>query len=429
MSEWQRLRPADHQALAGRVLSPKAATLARRLSEAGSLDIAELREGLAITTRSYVGRLRLDDLVLVVRPKLAPAILLSLFRYAYGLRKLDLHRPLVEVGAGEILHELLIAQLHAEARELLERGTMRRYVEKDAWLSSPRGRINVPALARAGGLWQAALPCRHHPRSSDHVLHQVLAGGLRMAAESTTHPKLRVAVHRLAEAYAAMSQSVPLNEARLQEAIRSLNRLTSHYEPSLRLITLLYRAQALELEGEPDGLQLPGFLFDMNRFFQALVARLLTENLADHHVEEERTLHDTIRFLPDRNPRNRRPPRPRPDFLIHGRTGLVAILDAKYRDLWTRSLPREMLYQLGIYALSQPRGSTAAIVYPTEDPTAREATLAIQEPAGGSPQAYVALRPLCLPELARAVGASSSERLRSMARTLLYGAHSRPSAH
>jgi 5-methylcytosine-specific restriction enzyme subunit McrC len=218
-----------------------------------------------------------------------------------------------------------------------------------------------------------------------------------------------------------MARSVPLNASVFESARRQLNRLTTVYEPALKLIELLYQCSALSL-GDSAEVTVSGFLFDMNRFYQALLARFLNEYLSDHDVQEEASLNDLLRYVPTMNPRGRSSPRPRPDFVVRQRGQVVALLDAKYRDLWEHDLPRDMLYQLSLYALSQPRGATAAIVYPTTAPEAREAVLEIRDPVAGRAQGFVALRPLLLSRLANVLEDATGRQPRQLALELVFGA-------
>jgi hypothetical protein len=106
---------------------------------------------------------------------------------------------------------------------------------------------------------------------------------------------------------------------------------------------------------------------------------------------------------------------------VRWRGEAVALLDAKYRDLWERELPRNMLYQLSVYALSQPRGSTAAILYPSTASEAREAVTEIRDPVVGRSQGFVALRPVLLSRLAGAIHEATEREARQVAAELAFG--------
>lgn len=420
LQEWEHYTPETTPALRGLSFAGDTATRLRaeQLTTTQQLEILELVRGLAIQTHSFVGNVMLGPVQLVIHPKLTGLPLLNLLRYAYHLRDLAiLPESDYAIGAATF-QDLLIAQLAAEVEEVLARGLHREYERTAEPLSSPRGRLDFQTYARRGGIAAAALPCIHHPRLEATLLNQVLLAGLNLGAHLTTDLILRVRLRRLAQVLALTPTPAPLHQETLAQAKRALDRRTAAYRPALTLIELLLQASGLALD-LPTGLRLPGFLFDMNRFFQALLSRFLHDYLpGDYIIRDEYRLKEMFAYVPGHNPRHSQTPTPRPDFAILQGVHLVALLDAKYRDLWESPLPREMLYQLSLYALSQPSGATATILYPTLDPTAREARIAIREPVSGDNRAYVVLRPVDLLYLNQVLTTFTGEKQRRACRVL-----------
>jgi 5-methylcytosine-specific restriction enzyme subunit McrC len=289
--------------------------------------------------------------------------------------------------------DLLIWQLVMEVNELIRRGLQRRYERVEEELASPRGRIQFGVLAKRGGSREAHLPCIHHIRLEDQLLNQVLLGGLRLSIRLTDDLSLRSRVRLLTRQLEQEISTIRLSPDRLASARRKIDRLTQQYRPALTIIELLMESQGVSLTGEEQYLRLPGFLFDMNRFFQALIARFLQDNLEGFEVHEEYRLRRMLAYHPEHNPRRRKSPAPRPDFAILKRGRIQALLDTKYRDLWESDLPREMLYQLALYAFSQ---GSATILYPALDAKATEAHIQIQHPSSGGHLASIVLRPVNL---------------------------------
>ena len=425
--EWRTYSPDSTAALRGLHLDdPATRSIAEELTASDRLTVLDLRHGLQITTGSYVGRLRLGELRLTITPKIQGLPLLDLLRYAYGLRNLRLLDVLAQGVESASFQDLLIHQLCAEVDELLARGLHRRYVRQDQVLASPRGRIRFAAIARQPVLTKAALPCTDHPRVVDNTMNRTVLASLRMGMGQTNQLALRVQLEALATRMAGAVSAARLTPELVRQASREVNRLSAAYRPVIAIASLLLEGHGTALQRTAAQVPVPGFLFDMNRFFQMLILRFLRDGLADHVVCDEQRIFGMLRYDPNRNPRGRRAPTPRPDFVVMQGQRSVAVLDAKYRDLWDEPLPRDMLYQLVIYAGSSQAGGLAVILYPTLHPQAQDACIQVSDPVLGRQRGQVVLRPVNMKVLAELVsarpGVQAAKAVSDYARKLAFGA-------
>ncbi len=399
LQEWQSATPITHTQLAGLELPRDDATqrLVQALSASERLEVLELRQGVSLEASSFVGRIALGDLQITIRPKIVMLPLLHLLQYTYGLRHLDLLSIAGFDTESLTFQDLLIHQLLAEVSELLLRGLHRRYVRREELLVSPRGRIALQKIANQGGIVQASLPCLHHPRLEDCLINQVLLQGVTLSAWLANDDWLRAHLLQMAHFHLADIAPIPLNQQTLKRLHREMDRLTTAYTPAITLIEMLLAAEGISLDESQPDVRLPGFLFDMNRFFQELLSRFLHDYLQDYTVQAQFEIEDMLVYVD--NPQHHQAPKPRPDYVVKQGGKVIAVLDAKYRDLWEKPLPPSMLYQLVMYALSQEQCDSATILYPTTHAEAREATLEVRVPAYGKGYNYVILRPVHLLEL------------------------------
>ena len=423
--EWERREPEPGSPLWGMDLA-RGWDVAEDLTRSGKLEILELVRGVEVRASSWVGRVELGRLTITVRPKLSGVPFLHLLRYAYGLRQLSV-KDMAGYGREQGTFQDLVAhQLAWEVGELIARGLHRDYVRESAELSVPRGRIDFQRYVMAAGAGGASLPCVHHPRARETFLNRVLRSGVLLAARATDDLELRGYLRRLSGALDIDGLPLGLDGDVLRRAFTATDRRTRDYEPSLKLIEVLMRGFGISLGDRAETLRLPGFLFDMNRFFQALLSRFLGENLAGYTLRNEHRLKGMFAYAQSGNPRGRRAPTPRPDFVILSGNEVVSVLDAKYRDLWEQSLPREMLYQLAMYALGHSGSDRRAVIlYPTVEGGTVEQVIVLNDPVHGTEQARIVLRPVDLLKLEELIsspsGARRERRCAALARCLAFG--------
>lgn len=355
LDEWHHADPAGWPALGG--VWPDDEAVARDLGHLphGALLVSGTRGGLRVQARQHVGVVRLGPIQVRIRPKLPPGDLWTAVGWAMGLTNLTRLPPADHVLDGDFV-DLLCALLLAEAEQLWRAGIHRGYTSEEAWLSSPRGRPDLAVLARNQPLTRAALPCRHHHLTAEVAVNQMVVGGLDLARRLAQQPTLRSALHRAWQQWASACGPARLDYPLLKRAEQSGGRLTRRYDGAHALVRLLIAGRGLgELHGdEEQRTSLPGFLWDMARLWEAFLTRFLSEFLVDATVQPQRTLGHL--FAVRRSPSGWSTPRPRPDLVVLRKGRPKVVVDAKYRDILDRGLPRDILYQLSVYALAWSQG-------------------------------------------------------------------------
>jgi 5-methylcytosine-specific restriction enzyme subunit McrC len=385
------------------------------------VDIREGYDGLEIASTSFVGRVDVGPLRIAIGPKLPAMPLARLLRYAYGLRDVTAVEETRSPATRRGLHDLLVALLAAEVAELLHRGLARQYIPISDKLESPRGRLLLDQVIREGGVREARLPCRHFERRADWHLNQVLRSGLEAGARLTEDRNLRRRVNQLSSMFGDVGYLASLNTNEINRAEGDLTRLTAACGPALTIIRLLNDTMGISFDSAQPASRMPGFLFDMNRFFQRLLSRFFRDNLAGVRIADELVIRDLFAYAPDANPRQRRAPAPRPDYAIFQDDVLHGFLDAKYRDVWERNLPAEWLYQLSIYALASPC-EVSVLLYASMSTDARDERVEVRQPVSWSNRrpASVILRPVPLIYLAELLDPARARSLSDERRRLAH---------
>ena len=389
------LREWETRTFKGVSLSAADRALVDRLGAAKGkrIQIDELREGLRVSARSWVGVVRLDSVEIRILPKLAgdQLGLVRLIEFTSGFKEswfLDTEAA-VEAAGDSLLD--LIALLFAHATErVVRRGLLADYIEREEDLRVVRGRTlaDRQILERFGQLDR--IICRFDELEHDVDENRLLLAALRVAARRVETPGVHRRIGRLRAILEPICDPSEVDLRGLRSAI-TYNRLNAHYERAHSLAWLVLDALGVDDLMAAGSTQSFAFLLDMNLLFERFVERLFQQVLvpAGYRVDSQVSHSSIIRNVTTEKNYSR----VIPDLLVQRRhpAGRRLVVDAKYKLYDERRIDPSDIYQMFVYAFAlsstgahtqHPEHGvpTAVLVYPSSGPSGKEVLMEVRPP-------------------------------------------------
>lgn len=369
VAEWKTL------VIAGASLSEADRRLAGELAqgEGGRLVIEELRSGVRVIAKSWVGVVRFESFEVRVLPKLAGGNfgMVQMIEFATGLGALRRNSGARTLDTeGTNLFDLVALLLAENCEYLVRGGLLADYVEIEDELPAVRGRIlgDKQILQKFGRIDR--LICRFDEQEQDVLENQILAAALDKCARRVQDETVRLRVGRLRSIFEEVCSPKRLD---LESARQRLvyHRLNAHYRDPHQLAWLILEGLGVNDVFTAGQTTCFAFLLDMNLLFERFVYRLFERILAGTALAVDYQRADrSIIWNADKNQPYSRVI---PDLLIRVRNTphRRLAIDAKYKLYDERKISPADVYQsfLYAYAYGEPSGEkdppAALIVYPS----------------------------------------------------------------
>ena len=297
-----------------------------------------------VTPGSTVGAIEVDDLSVLIGPKIGIPQLLSLACYA--MSKFKPQRQQFDYPREYAMPDVLALALASAARRAFSRGLLHGYVVEEEALQTVRGRIRFDDQIRRRFGIAVPVEVRCDEFTEDILANRLVRAAVyRLGRMRLQSPAARKELGRIA---GMLDNVSPVEFAPNAVPEVRFDRLNGHYREVMALSRLVLRHSAYESgRGE---VRASGFLMDMNDVFQEFVTQALREEL---RVSDRVFLETNIDSLDDEGGI-----RLRPDLTWWDGPSCLFVGDAKYKNLTGDRVLNSDLYQLLAYvtALDVPGG-------------------------------------------------------------------------
>lgn len=352
-----------------------------RLSD--RVEIDELKEGIRIKAKSWVGVIHFQDFEIQIIPKLAGENLglVNMLTYTAGVTALKRYenKRYLEILKQGSLFDLIVWLFCDACEKILAGGILFDYERQEESLTSLRGRLLIDKQYRRRFGQIDRLECRFDEHSSNIIENQLLALGLFKSGRLAQDDLIR---NRARKLWTILSEACQIDQLDIEAARHEIyyNRLNDHYQDAHQLAWMIIDGLGVEDLFKSNQTPSFAFLLDMNSLFEQFLNKYLTEILRKNRQTIAYQHHD--RSIIWDIFQNRSYSQVIPDFLVSSDNSSNRLaVDAKYKIYDTRKVDPGDIAQVFLYAYAFDHSSqpTAVLIYPTEEKSDQRASMVIRQ--------------------------------------------------
>jgi len=352
-------------------LHPADKKLRNNLKKQGILSILELKNGLEISSYSYIGVAQFSDFTVKTLPKfsMSSSNLPKLIAYSFDLD--DIVMPESETKFhpdGEYLIDILITFFIRKCQKLFKQGLLKSYVTYQSDVQFLRGKLLLKQQIINSAQHKPVFSCEYDELEYNNLENQILLYCLRTSYRLTQTDALKKETRKLISQFVGFVDDKQITIDDFDKI--NYTRLNQHYEQIHDLCKLIISATGISDFYQETKHAVSSFFVDMNKVFEKFVTKLFKEYYSQSYSVEpqkgtEAWLNDdgTYSYI-------------RTDILLTDlKNGRRKIIDTKYK----RRLSGNDSYQIGFYIHEYNEKTGYAILPKYSDSKTQTMTSGVQE--------------------------------------------------
>ncbi|TBR10260.1 MAG: hypothetical protein EPO62_03720 [Candidatus Nitrosotenuis sp.] len=259
-------------------LTDKDQDLKNYLKQHNILKITELKQGVQISSTSYIGIAQFSEFSVMVMPKLLMNLnnLPKLIEYAYELD--DVIIPQSEIkfeSTKNLLVELILASFIKKCQQLLRQGLVKSYVTHQDNISYLRGKLLLQQQFLNAMHKKLQFACEYDELEYNNLENQIVLFTLEKSYLITNNVSIKKEIRKLIHQFSGFTDKVSIQLSDFNKI--SYTRLNQHYEKTHQLCNLILTSTGIGDFYKQKTPFVNSFFIDMNKVFESFVARLFRE--------------------------------------------------------------------------------------------------------------------------------------------------------